>query len=82
MRTNVRSRGRGSAAELVHGAVQIVHHEPHVSVEVPIQADRDDILHAAGDAVGRRGWIAGREDRSDRRDFGGRRFTSRPKRYS
>src|SRR3984957_3380771 len=61
-RTDVRPQGNGRAVELVYGAVQVVDHEPHVSVHVPIQPGGDDVLRSAGDAVGYRGRDAGREE--------------------
>ena len=52
VRTNVRSGVSGGTAEFVHRAMQIVDHEPHVSVHVPVQPDRVDVLRSASDAVG------------------------------
>jgi hypothetical protein len=44
MRADVRPKRLGGAVEFVHAAVQIVDHEPHVSIHVPIQPGLVDVL--------------------------------------
>jgi hypothetical protein len=54
MRADVRPKRLGGAVEFVHAAVQIVDHEPRVSIHVPVQPGLADVLRSAGDAIGHR----------------------------